>query len=82
LNRDEVCTIFLLAMSLSITINAHWDAEASVWIATSNDVVGLVVEAGSWPRMVEEVRLVLPDLMELSGDFTDDLCLTFQADET
>ena len=59
------------AMSRSITIDARWDAEASVWIATSNDVAGLVVEADTWPAMIEEVRLVLPDLLELSGEGTN-----------
>ena len=58
-------------MSRSITIDARWDAEASVWIATSNDVPGLVIEADTWPTMIEEVRLVLPDLLELSGERTD-----------
>ena len=58
-------------MSRSITIDARWDAEASVWIATSNDVPGLVVEADTWPAMIEEVRLVLPDLLELSGEGTN-----------
>jgi Domain of unknown function (DUF1902) len=59
------------AMSRSITIDARWDAEASVWIATSNDVPGLVVEADTWPAMIQEVRLVLPDLLELSGEGTN-----------
>jgi len=54
-------------MSSDITIDARWDGEASVWIATSGDVPGLVVEADTWPAMIEEVRLVLPELLELSG---------------
>jgi hypothetical protein len=54
-------------MIRDISINARWDGEASVWIATSQDVPGLVVEADSWPSMIEEVRLVLPDLLELNG---------------
>jgi len=58
-------------MSRWITIDGRWDAEASVWIATSNDVPGLVVEADTWPTMIEEVRLVLPDLLELSGKRID-----------
>lgn len=68
-------------MSRSITIDARWDAESSVWIATSNDVAGLVVEADTWPAMIEEVRLVLPDLLELSGQRSDYLLLTFRAEE-
>jgi hypothetical protein len=68
-------------MSRSITINARWDPGANVWIATSNDVAGLVVEADTWPAMIEEVRLVLPDLLELSGEKSDNLSLTFRAEE-
>ncbi len=68
-------------MNRSIAIDARWDGEASVWIATSNDVPGLVVEADTWPAMIEEVRLVLPELLELSGKRSDNLSLTFRADE-
>jgi len=68
-------------MSRPITIDARWDAEAGVWIATSHDVAGLVVEADTWAGMIEEVRLVLPDLLELSGEGTDRLSLTFRAEE-
>jgi hypothetical protein len=68
-------------MSRSIMINARWDAEAGVWIATSNDVAGLVVEAGTWPAMIEEVRLILPELLEFAGERSDNLSLTFKAEE-
>ena len=60
-------------MTRDITIQAHWDGKTSVWIATSGDVPGLVVEADSWPSMIEEVRLVLPDLLELSGSTENNL---------
>jgi len=65
----------------NISIDARWDGEASVWIATSNDVPGLVVEADTWPAMIEEVRLVLPELLELSGQRRNKLSLTFRAEE-
>jgi hypothetical protein len=68
-------------MSRDIIINACWDTEAGVWIATSADVTGLVVEAATWPSMIEEVRLVLPDLLELNGGTSKDLSLTFRAEE-
>jgi hypothetical protein len=71
----------LVAMSRSVTIDARWDGEASVWIATSNDVAGLVVEADTWPGMIEEVRLVLPELLELSGEQGENISLTFRAEE-
>ncbi|MGH6674472.1 MAG: DUF1902 domain-containing protein [Xanthobacteraceae bacterium] len=68
-------------MNRSISIEARWDPEANVWIATSSDVAGLVVEADTWPGMIEEVRLVLPELLELSGERGDNLLLTFRAEE-
>jgi hypothetical protein len=68
-------------MTRSITIQARWDGEAAVWIATSDDVAGLVVEAENWDDMIAEVRLVLPDLLELSGHGTDQVSLTFRAEE-
>jgi hypothetical protein len=71
----------LVAMSRSIAIDARWDPEASVWIAASEDVPGLVVEADTWPGMIEEVRLVLPELLEVSGETKNSLSLSFQAKE-
>ena len=68
-------------MNRSITVDARWDDEAHVWIATSNDVPGLVVEADTWPSMIQEVKLVLPELLELSGARDNNLALTFKAEE-
>jgi hypothetical protein len=68
-------------MSREITVTARWDSEAGVWLATSDDVPGLVVEGETWPTMIEEVRLVLPELMELSGQQPNALSLTFRAEE-
>ena len=68
-------------MMRTLTIDARFDPEAQVWLATSVDVPGLVVEAETWPAMIEEVRLVLPDLMELSNQKADKLSLTFRAEE-
>jgi hypothetical protein len=68
-------------VSRSLTIRARWDRKADVWIATSDDIHGLVVEADTWPRMIEEVELILPDLLELSGHAPEKLSLTFIAEE-
>jgi hypothetical protein len=54
-------------MTRRVRIDTHWDADAQVWLATSVDLPGLIVEAETWPAMLEEIRLVLPDLLELSG---------------
>jgi hypothetical protein len=53
-----------------IALSTRWDDEAAVWIASSEDVPGLVVEADSWLNLLNEVRLVLPDLLELNKSVT------------
>jgi Domain of unknown function (DUF1902) len=68
-------------MSREIDIQARWDGEAGVWTATSKDVPGLVIEADTWSAMIEEVRLTLPELLEVRGERHDDLSLTFRAEE-
>lgn len=47
-------------------INVAWDDEAAVWIATSDDVPGLVLESGSFDALVERVRVAVPELLELN----------------
>ncbi|MDR0949823.1 MAG: DUF1902 domain-containing protein [Lachnospiraceae bacterium] len=44
-----------------------WDSEANVWVATSDDVPGLVLESGSFDALVERVRFAIPELLELNG---------------
>ncbi|MEF3366413.1 DUF1902 domain-containing protein [Methylocystis sp. 9N] len=67
-------------MTTPIHIDARWDDEAHVWIATSTDAPGLVVEADSWRSMIDEVRAVLPDLLELDAAHARDVSLTFKAE--
>lgn len=44
----------------------HWDPEALVWVATSDDVPGLVLESGSVDALIERVRRAIPELLELN----------------
>lgn len=48
-------------------INATWDAEAGVWVAQSEDVTGLVTEAASFEALLEKLRTLVPELLELNG---------------
>jgi Domain of unknown function (DUF1902) len=68
-------------MRRDITIHARWDGEANVWLATSDDVPSLVVEADTWPAMIDEVRLILPELLDVAGQGSEHLSLTFKAEE-
>lgn len=49
-----------------LKITAAWDAEASVWVATSNDVNGLAIEASTMDALIERLKIVIPELMELN----------------
>ena len=51
---------------MSCRIDLIWDAEAAVWIATSKDVPGLVLESGSFDALIERVRYAVPELLELN----------------
>jgi len=44
-------------------VNFTWDEEVCVWIATSEDIAGLVLEHGSFDALVERVRLAVPELL-------------------
>jgi hypothetical protein len=48
-------------------VNLIWDSEASVWVATSEDIPGLVLESGSLDALIERVRFAAPELLELNG---------------
>lgn len=45
-------------------IQADWDPEASVWVATSEDVSGLATEAETMEALTEKLRVMIPELLE------------------
>jgi predicted RNase H-like HicB family nuclease len=51
-------------MAKTYTVNAAWDDDAKVWVATSDDVPGLVTEARTLDVLVERVRAVAPELLD------------------
>lgn len=48
-------------------VAADWDAEAGVWVATSDDVPGLVAEAATIEALVDDLRALVPELLDLNG---------------
>ncbi len=48
------------------TVDLQWDEEATVWVATSKDIVGLVLESGSLDALIERVRFAVPELIQLN----------------
>jgi len=53
-------------MQIEIIVNAFWDDEAKVWVATSNDIDGLAIEADSFEELTIKIPNALADLIELN----------------
>lgn len=47
-------------------VNFEYDNEAQVWIATSNDIKGLILEGGSLDALQERVRYAIGELVTLN----------------
>lgn len=55
----------------TLVVRASWDEEAHVWVATSDDVPGLVAEARTPEELSEKLQVMVPELLELNG-FADE----------
>jgi predicted RNase H-like HicB family nuclease len=50
-----------------VTVSAFWDDEANVWVAESDDVLGLVTEAESIEKLTQKLQVLIPELIGLAG---------------
>jgi predicted RNase H-like HicB family nuclease len=48
-------------------VKAEWDADAEVWVASSDDVPGLATGADTFESLVEKLKVVIPELLEENG---------------
>jgi len=48
-------------------VRAHWDDEAKVWWAESDEVPGLASEAPTFEQLDENVRAIAPELLALNS---------------
>jgi len=62
------------------TILLTWDDEASVWIAESDDIPGLILESDSFDVLIERVKIAIPDLLENEGKEHSQTKLHFKAE--
>jgi predicted RNase H-like HicB family nuclease len=53
--------------SVTYHVEADWDAEAAVWVATSEDVPGLATEAGTIESLTDKLKVMIPELLEANG---------------
>jgi predicted RNase H-like HicB family nuclease len=49
------------------TVEATWDDEARVWVATSVGTPGLATEAETVEALTTKLKVIIPELLECSG---------------
>ena len=54
-------------MARPIIVHADWDPEASVWVATTTDLKGLVTEAATIEALRAKLPGIILDLLEEYG---------------
>ena len=54
-------------LSKGIKVEAFWDEEAQVWVASSNDVPGLITEADTMEHLMRKLKIVIPELLQANG---------------
>ena len=52
---------------MEVLVHATWDAEASVWVAQSDDVPGLITESPTIEDLIVKLKLLIPELLEANG---------------
>ena len=62
---------------MNYTVNLLWHTDASVWVATSEDIKGLVLESGSLDVLIERVRMTVPELLKLNHQPIEHATLAF-----
>ncbi len=53
-------------------VHAEWDADAKVWVATSDEVPGLATEADSTEALVQKLKTLIPELLTANKLISDE----------
>jgi predicted RNase H-like HicB family nuclease len=60
-------------------IETFWDRDAEVWVAASEDVLGLVTEANSLENLTEKLKDMIPELLilnqQIPENYQGEICL-------
>jgi predicted RNase H-like HicB family nuclease len=59
----------------SIYVRARWDAEAGMWVATSEDIPGLVTEAPTQQELLDRLLVMIPELIEADKELQEEFAL-------
>ena len=53
-------------------VDAFWDRTAGVWVATSDEILGLVTEAPTIDQLMQKIHLIIPELIQLNQLISQD----------
>ncbi|MHC5936209.1 DUF1902 domain-containing protein [Nostoc sp.] len=62
----------MIKKEITFKVQAFWDKDAEVWVATSEDVPGLATEAFSMEILTQKLRVMIPELIVLNGIIPSD----------
>ncbi|MBR1657326.1 MAG: DUF1902 domain-containing protein [Synergistaceae bacterium] len=73
-NLREATELYLEeVIILHCKVKLLWDNEAAVWVAKSDDLPNLALESGSCDALIERVKYIVPELLEMN-DIKADFC--------
>lgn len=58
-------------MRKTYIVEARWDDEARVWVASSPDLRGLNTESDTLDALLKKLDVMIPDLLCASGELDD-----------
>lgn len=59
---------------------AEWDAEACVWYVADTNVPGLATEAPTADKLIEKLRVMVPEMLDLNDVHNGGLPFSFRAE--
>lgn len=66
--------------AIKCRIRFFWDNETEVWIATSDDVPGLVLESESLDDLLKHVKDAVPELLFLNDQHPMEIDFTYDTE--
>ncbi len=64
---SALAMLFFRGMGKHYHVDAVWDAEAGVWVGTSEDVPGLATEARTLEELTRKLHVMIPELLDANG---------------
>lgn len=62
-------------MARTRTVHAHWDQDAKVWWAESEDVPGLVSESATLDGLTDNILVLVPELIALNESGHEEIAI-------